>query len=135
MIKGTYLGKKRVEMTHEQSGAKIITDAPLDNNGEGQSFSPTDLCASSLAACILTVMAIKAEQNGMADLHGAHFVVEKIMSDSPRKIETVKVEIHLPSSLDERTRKILEAVGETCPVHRSLHTEVQQEISYIYDVA
>ena len=134
MIKGVYKGKKRVELTHEQSGTAIITDAPLDNNGEGGSFSPTDLCASSLASCILTTMAIKAELSEMADFSSAHFTCEKVMESNPRRISLIKVSLHLPKSLDERSRKVLEAVGNACPVHHSLSDAVQKEIEYLYDV-
>ncbi|MCB0328033.1 MAG: OsmC family protein [Bdellovibrionales bacterium] len=134
-ISGTYKGQKRVELLHDDSGAKIITDAPKDNNGEGQSFSPTDLCAASLGSCILTTMAIKAEKSGMADLTGSYFKVEKIMVSEPRRIGTIRVELHLPSSLDARQREVLERVGNACPIHKSLHEDVQEEISYLYDVS
>ena len=134
VITGSYRGKKRVELTHEQSGSTIVTDAPLDNNGEGKSFSPTDLCATSLGTCILTVMAIKAEKSGMPDLLGSHFRLEKIMTENPRRIAEVKIEFHLPSWLSERDRKVLEAVAHSCPVHHSLAHEVQKTISFQYDV-
>lgn len=133
-MSGKYLGNKRVELKHAESGVTILTDAPKDNNGEGRSFSPTDLCAASLAACIVTTMAIKAERDGLADIAGAFFSLEKIMHPEPRRLGAVRIQIHLPRNLDERQRTILERIGKTCPVHRSFSSEVHADVEYLYDV-
>lgn len=134
VMKGTYQGNKRVEILHEESGATLITDAPKDNQGEGQSFSPTDLCAVSLASCILTTIAIKMEGDGGADLSDSYFTAEKIMSSDPRRIDSIRTTIHLPSALNEKQRVIAERVGRACPVHRSLADHVEQIVEFCFDV-
>ena len=132
-MRGKYLGNKKVELLHEGSGMRIQTAAPVDNNGDGSSFSPTDLVAASLGACMFTVMGIYAERNGI-DLSGGHFTVQKLMADSPRRIRELPLVIHLPSRLDADTRLKLERVAKTCPVHHSLHPEIKAEPSFLYDV-
>ncbi len=132
-ITGKYLGHKRVEMQHGPSGAMMITDAPKDNNGEGRSFSPTDLLASSLAACMLTIMGIHAEKNGL-ELAGTHFELEKNMSASPRRVGSVPIVFHLPGSIEAEARAALEEAGLACPVHQSLHADVQITVDFQYDV-
>ncbi|MCB0340038.1 MAG: OsmC family protein [Bdellovibrionales bacterium] len=132
-IFGTYLGDKKLELRHGPSGTKILTAAPIDNNGDGSSFSPTDLCAASLGACVTTVMAIFAENSGI-DLTGTTFKVEKHMESNPRRIGSLPVEIHLPKRLTEIERTKLERVGRTCPVCRSLGEQVHHELNFVYDV-
>ncbi len=131
-ISGKYLGNKRVELTHGPTGSQIITDAPKDNNGEGTTFSPTDLTTASLGACMLTVMSIFAERNGL-DLQGSHFALEKHMQENPRRIAKIVVQLHLPASLPEAERVKLERVAHTCPVHKSLSTETEIDLSFAYD--
>jgi uncharacterized OsmC-like protein len=133
-MKGTYQGNKRVEILHEESGSTLITDAPKDNQGEGQSFSPTDLCAVSLASCILTTIAIKMEGDGGIDLSDSYFTAEKLMSSDPRRIASIRTTIHLPSVLNEKQRVIAERVGKACPVHRSLADHVEQIVDFCFDV-
>lgn len=131
---GQYLGNKKVEMVHEPSGARILTDAPKDNQGEGSQFSPTDLVGASLASCILTTIAIVAERDGI-ELKGSHFSVEKDMtSEPPRKIAQLTVVLHLPAEIAQEAREKLERVAKTCPVHRSLSEEIKMPIAFFYDV-
>lgn len=132
-ITGKYLGEKRVEMTHGPSNSKIMTDAPLDNNGKGEMFSPTDLVASALGTCTLTVMGIFAEARNI-DLKGSHFHVKKIMSASPRRIGELPITFHLPQNLDLETREKLIHVGNTCPVKMSLHPDIKVQVEYLFDV-
>lgn len=134
VMKGTYQGNKRVEILHQESGSTLITDAPKDNQGEGQSFSPTDLCAVSLASCILTTIAIKMEGDGGIDLSDSYFTAEKVMSSDPRRIASIRTTIHLPSALNEKQRVIAERVGRACPVHRSLADHVEQIVEFCFDV-
>lgn len=133
IITGAYLGNLRVELCHETSGLKITTAAPRDNNGDGSSFSPTDLAAASLGACMLTVMAIAAKSLSV-DLTGMTMRVEKHMSQAPRRIASLPVEIHLPKTVAAEARKKLEEAALGCPVHRSLHPEVEAKISFSYDI-
>lgn len=130
---GKYLGNKRCEVTHVDSGTTIITDAPKDNGGEGRAFSPTDLFAASLGVCQMTVMAIFAERSGI-DLTGMWMNSEKHMSSTPRMVSTIKVEIHLPSKLTDTERQKLEHVSKTCPVHHSLNASIKVQQSFIYDL-
>src|SRR5688572_4195709 len=97
-ITGKYIGNKKTELVHEPSGAKLVTSAPVDNQGDGSSFSPTDLLAASLAACQMTVMSIVADRDGIP-IEGSHFAVEKHMQQSPRRIAKLPVVIHLPEAL------------------------------------
>jgi uncharacterized OsmC-like protein len=131
VVTGKYLGNKRVSVCHEDSGATFLTDAPKDNNGDGAQFSPTDLVGTSLGSCILTIMAIKAEQKEIS-IEGSGFSVEKEMQADPRRIGALRLVITLPASLTENQRKLMEAVAVTCPVHRSLHPDIQIDIEYKY---
>ena len=133
VITGKYIGNKRTELTHEQSGAILVTDAPKDNQGEGRSFSPTDLLAASFGSCVMTVMAIVAERDGI-DLSGMHMRVEKEMNHSPRRVARMPLQIHMPKKLTGDERVKLERTGTTCPVNYSMHPEVKLEISFIYDI-
>jgi putative redox protein len=132
-ISGSYLGKKRSEIVHGPTGSKIIVDAPKDNNGEGTTFSPTDLTAASLGACMMTLIAIVAERDGI-DVIGMRFEVEKHMASSPRKIASLPIKIYLPKSiaLDKRTK--IENAALTCPVHKSLHPDIKIEVSFVYEI-
>ncbi|MBX2987816.1 MAG: OsmC family protein [Bdellovibrionaceae bacterium] len=128
-----YQGDKHCELTHGPSGARIETDAPKDNNGRGEAFSPTDLCAVSLASCKLTVMAIAAEKEGV-DLKGSRAVVSKEMAANPRRIGRLGVELHLPARLTPEWRKKLEEVARHCPVRLSLHPDVKVDAVFHYDL-
>ncbi len=131
-----YLGNKKMELSHEPSGALIRTDAPKDNNGEGTLFSPTDLVGAALGSCTLTVVSIVAEREGV-DLAGSHVEVEKTMSPGgagPRRIAALPIVLHLPQALDQDQRRKYERVAQTCPVHHSLHPEIEATIRFLYDV-
>ncbi|NDC36647.1 MAG: OsmC family peroxiredoxin [Proteobacteria bacterium] len=133
MMHGRYLGGKNIEIAHGPSGATIRTAAPKDNHGEGNLFSPTDLVAAAMGSCILTTMAIVAERD-KTDLTGAYFDVEKKMSLEPRRIGALPIVVHLPRALSETQRKKMENSARACPVHHSLHPDMQKEISFIYDI-
>ncbi len=132
-INGKYLGGLRVEAKHEQSGATLITDAPTDNHGQGQSFSPTDLCSLSLGACALTIMGIFAQAHGL-DIEGTTFAVTKIMSaNAPRRIAKIEVVFTFPDKgYSDKDKKSLERAALTCPVHHSLGPDVEQSISFVW---
>jgi putative redox protein len=133
IIEGRYLGNKRTKLVHGPSGTELTTDAPKDNAGEGAYFSPTDLVAGALGACMMTIIGILAERSAI-DLDGTKIRVEKEMHSSPRRIGTLTLELHLPSRLMEPERRKLEAAARTCPVHQSLHPEVTINVQFVYDV-
>lgn len=123
-----YKGSLRTENTHLKSGNTYHTDAPLDNNGKGEAFSPTDTVATGLASCMLTVMGIKA--NAMeVSIDGATAQVTKTMASNPRRISKIKVVMQLPA-LDKKSQNILENTANTCPVHYSLHPDIEKEITF-----
>jgi putative redox protein len=127
-----YEGHLRTEATHTASGTVIQTDAPVDNHGRGEAFSPTDLVGTALGTCILTTMAIVAERHQL-DLVGSSFRMEKIMStDAPRRIAQLTVELHLPASLSDADRALMERTAHTCPVALSLNPEIKQEVRFVY---
>ena len=127
--KVTYLGNLRTENVHLKSGNSYITDAPLDNNGKGEAFSPTDTVATGLANCMLTVMGIKA-RNMNVDMAGTTAEVTKTMAAEPRRISKVDVVIDLPFQADEKTKTILEHTARTCPVFYSLHPDIDVSITF-----
>ena len=119
----------RTSCEHLRSGSTFITDAPVDNNGLGEAFSPTDTVATGLASCMLTVMGIKA--NGLSvDLSNSTAEVTKHMLSNPRRISKIEVKLHLPSHVSEKNKKILEHTANTCPVQLSLHPDIIREISF-----
>jgi len=132
-ITGRYSGHLKTELTHGPSGAVLPTAAPVDNQGDGSSFSPTDLVAATLASCMVTTMAIVAERDGV-DLSGVTFRVEKQMTGDPRRIASLPVVIHMPADLPPVERLKLERAAHTCPVHRSLLPEVEKDVQFVYDV-
>lgn len=132
-ITGTYIGNKKCEAIHEPSGAVLVTDAPKDNAGEGSTFSPTDLFATSLGTCIMTTMAIFAERNSIT-FQGAKFEMEKIMHDQPRQVGRLPITLHLPQDLNKEQRAKLEKVAHTCPVHKSMNPDIIVEMKFIYDI-
>jgi len=131
-ISVVYSGNKKCDLRHPE-GATIRTDAPKDIGGDASGFSPTDMVAGGLAACILTTMAMYAERHGV-DLAGATATVEKHMTTppSPRRIARLPVVVTMPRSVPVEMRERLERVGHTCPVHASLHPEVDAPIEYRY---
>lgn len=127
--KVTYLGDLRTSSTHLQSGSEIITDAPTDNNGKGEAFSPTDMVANSLASCMFTVMGIKARDLGV-DFSGSTAEVTKVMAAEPRRISEIHVTFNMNVTADEKTKTILERTANTCPVHHSLHPDIKKVIVF-----
>ena len=123
-----YRGELRCEATHHGSGAVLITDAPIDNAGKGEEFSPTDLLATSVATCMLTIMGITAKSRNWS-IEGSTADVEKQMTQSgPRKVEKLRVHLKLPQQLSNEQRSLLQRVAEQCPVKRSLDPSIQLEL-------
>jgi uncharacterized OsmC-like protein len=127
--KVTYLGDLRTSSIHLQSGSEIISDAPLDNNGKGEAFSPTDTVANALASCMMTVMGIKARDLNV-DFVGSTAAVTKIMQAEPRRISAIEIVFDMNVSTDEKTKTILERTAMTCPVFLSLNAEIEKRISF-----
>lgn len=126
-----YEGNLRTVATHLQSGTVIETDAPTDNQGKGERFSPTDLVATALGNCMLTIMGIKARDMQL-DLEGTQIDITKNMVTNPRRIGEIKVVIKFPESLqvDEKQRTIIERAAMTCPVFESLHPELKKDVEF-----
>jgi len=128
-IRTTYTGQLRTEAVHVQSGNKLITDAPTDNKGKGETFSPTDLLATSLAGCIFTIMGIKAEEAGFS-IDGATAKTWKIMSENPRRVAEVKIEYDFTMcDLNKAQKEILQGLVKVSPVPLSLHDETKQNVT------
>lgn len=122
----TYLGNLRTEAQHLKSGVKIITDAPTDNNGKGAAFSPTDLVATALGSCALTIMGIAARNHDI-DMGGTEVSINKIMESNPRRIGKVEVVITLPANgYTKKERKLLTAAAHGCPVGRSIQNGIEE---------
>jgi len=131
-IEGRYEGNLRVRATHGPSGHELVTDAPVDNHGKGESFSPTDLVVTAMGTCICTILGILAERHSI-DLSAMRFVTTKEMAAHPRRrLGRVVTTLHLPASLDARQRAMLEEAAHTCPVHESLRPEVETVIDFVY---
>ncbi len=129
-IKTVYLGDLRTENEHLQSGTKILTDAPTDNQGKGEAFSPTDLLATALGNCIMTIMGIKARDHGI-DIKGTEIEITKIMENNPRRVAEVVVEFTFPKkNYTEEEKRIVESVAGTSPVPLSLHPDLKQTIKF-----
>ncbi|HEY0298347.1 MAG TPA: OsmC family protein [Arachidicoccus sp.] len=128
-----YKGELRADCTHLQSGTTIETDAPTDNKGKGARFSPTDLVATALGSCIITTIAIKAD-DWQIGLSGTKLEVTKIMNAEPRRIGEIKIDIYFPKNLnaDDKQKTILERIAHTCPVAKSLHPDLIQTINFFY---
>lgn len=127
-----YNGDLRTTCTHLKSGSDFETDAPVDNHGKGERFSPTDLMATSLATCMVTVMGIKARTMGF-DLTDIKIEVLKIMKADPRRVGGIELTFHIPGPLqniDEKTMVIMKNTGETCPVMKSIHPDVEVKIDW-----
>lgn len=132
-MKAIYLGEKHCKVEHEPSNSILETDAPKDNQGRGESFSPTDLVATALGTCILTTIAIVAERDNV-DVANSKMSVEKVMSANPRKIASLKTIIELPKGIPLDYRPKLELTGNNCPVKISLHPDVNIPIEYRYNL-
>jgi uncharacterized OsmC-like protein len=127
-----YEGDLRTVCTHLRSKNSFETDAPIDNNGKGERFSPTDLMATSLGTCMITVMGIKARSMGF-DLNGIKIEVEKIMKAEPRRVGGINLFFQIPDNLkdiDEKTKQILKHTGNTCPVQQSIHPEIEVKVDW-----
>jgi putative redox protein len=132
-IEGTYRGDLLVEAVHGPSGTALETDAPADNMGQGRSFSPTDLVATSLGTCIVTILGIVARRREL-DLGTMRFrVTKEMVADPKRRIGRLATTVWLPASVPEEARPVLEAAGRACPVHRSLHPSVEAPIEFVYE--
>lgn len=127
-----YLGNLRTEAIHLQSGNKIITDAPVDNQGKGEAFSPTDMVATALGSCMMTIMGISANTHNF-DLVGTEVKITKIMYSDPRRIGEVKVEFNFPpKDYSDKEKRLIEHAAKTCPVAQSLHPDLKQTIIFNY---
>lgn len=126
-----YNGNLRTEAHHLSSGKTIITDAPKDNEGKGEAFSPTDLVATALASCLLTIMGIVAKRSKL-DILGTTAEVEKIMGSNPRRIKEIKIRILFKKSINIQDRDKLERAAKTCPVSMSLNSNLNEVIEFIY---
>ncbi len=125
-----YIGDLHCEAVHGPSGGRVETDAPIDNHGRGATFSPTDLCATSLGTCMMTIMGIVAQRDGL-DLAGTTFRVRKHMApEPPRRIAKIEVTFDLPISPSDDQRAGLEAAAATCPVALSLHPEIEKAVTF-----
>ncbi len=129
----TYKGALRTEMQHLQSGSVVENDAPVDNHGKGERFSPTDMVATALGSCMLTTAGIKADSMGI-DLTGSTVEVTKIMKAEPRRIGGIKAHVTFVMGLvvDEKQKEILERTARFCPVERSLHPEMELDIQFVW---
>lgn len=126
----TYVGELRTEAVHLQSGTRILTDPPVDNHGKGEAFSPTDLAATSLGSCMLTIMGIAARTHGL-DILGTRTTINKIMAADPRRIIKIEVDMYMPEiSYSDKDKKILEHAALTCPVAKSLHPDIEQQVNF-----
>lgn len=127
-----YNGNLRTTLTHVKSGSSFETDAPTDNNGKGERFSPTDLLATSLATCMITVMGIKARSLGF-DLIGIQIDILKIMKSDPRRVGGIDLTFHIPADLagmEANTRSLLKEIGENCPVMKSIHPDIKVNLDW-----
>jgi len=127
--KVNYLGDLRTSAIHIASEKNIITDAPIDNQGKGEAFSPTDTVATALASCLLTIMGIKARDLNI-DITKTSAEVTKVMASNPRRISEIEITVNFTKSYDQRIKKILEKAALTCPVSNSLHPDLKQNILF-----
>jgi uncharacterized OsmC-like protein len=128
-VETIYIGELRTNNTHLQSGTQIITDAPTDNQGKGEAFSPTDLLATSLGTCMLTTMAIRTAKDGI-DLDGAKCFVTKIMAANPRRVSEIVVEFKFVNTYTDEQKKQLEEIAYTCPVYYSLSESLVKTVDF-----
>lgn len=131
--KVTYLGELRTEATHLQSNNTIHTDAPKDNHGKGEAFSPTDLVATALASCMISIMGIAAKKDGITPIEGTTAEILKVMYADPRRIGEVHIKITFPkNNYTDKEKKIYEHSALTCPVAKSLHPDIKQVIEFVW---
>lgn len=129
---GTYLGDLRVELRHEQSGATIVTDAPVDNHGKGEAFSPTDMVGAALGACAMTIIGIYAQAHNV-DVSGMKMEVTKTMNADPRRIGRLEVTFIMPArAYSDKEKASIERAARTCPVHLSLHPDTEQVFTFVW---
>mgnify|MGYP002347513403 CR=1 FL=1 len=127
-----YTGELRTVATHLQSGKTIITDAPVDNQGKGEAFSPTDLLAASLGSCMITIMGIAAQTHGF-NIDGTKAEITKIMASNPRRVGEIKIELYFPDiQYSAKEKKLIEASAFSCPVYLSLHPDLIKSINFHY---
>jgi putative redox protein len=128
-----YLGELRTEAVHLKSGNKIITDAPTDNHGKGEAFSPTDLVATALASCMISVMGILSMKENITKTDGATAEVTKIMYPDPRRIGEIHITVSMPkNNFSDKEKKMYENAAHTCPVAKSLHPDLKQVLTFIW---
>ena len=128
-----YQGKLRCQAVHQPSGRELTTDAPVDNQGKGESFSPTDLLATALASCISTIMGIYADRHEDLNLAGLKIKIEKHMSaEPPRRIAKLPMVVNFPSGINDKHRSALEEIVQHCPVHRSLDPKIETPVVFFY---
>lgn len=131
-VETIYSGKLRTQAHHLQSGNKLITDAPVDNQGRGEAFSPTDLVATALGSCMITIVGIAARNHGF-DIDGTQLKITKIMASDPRRIAEIKVDFAFPkNNYSDKEKKIIENSARTCPVAKSLHPDLKQSLIFNY---
>ena len=131
-INVTYEGSLRCEATHAPSGNSFLTDAPVDNQGKGESFSPTDLVATGLATCVLTTIALVAGRRGVDLGKMSARVLKEMHPDPPRRIGKLLLTVTMPPGIPEEDRKVYDRTAHTCPVHRSLHPDIEAPIEFVY---
>jgi len=128
----TYNGGLRTTSVHERSGKEIITDAPIDNKGKGEAFSPTDLLATSLGNCMLTIVGIAANEHGF-DIDGTTCEITKIMAEGPRRVAEISVNFQFPKNeYSDKIKAIIERSANTCPVMYSLHPDIKKTVTFNY---
>jgi len=131
-IRSSYKGDLRTEAIHVRSAVTIFTDAPPDNQGKGESFSPSDLLAASLGSCMMTIMGIAGRTHNI-NVEGTTFRITKVMAANPRRVSEVHVEFNMPDrSYTEKEKKILDQAAKTCPVALSLHPDIKQEVKFVF---
>ena len=127
-----YLGELRTEATHVKSGMKIITDAPPDNQGKGEAFSPSDLLATALGSCMLTIMGIASRTHNI-NMNGTKISVKKVMASNPRRVSEVHINFDMPEvNYSDKEKSILENAARTCPVALSVHPDIKQVLTFNY---
>ena len=126
-----YSGELRTQSVHTQSGETYITDAPTDNEGKGEAFSPTDIVATSLANCMMTIMGIVSKRKGLI-IEGTEAKIDKFMGTDPRRITEIKIDFYFPVNFSEDERKLLEKSALNCPVAKSLSSDLKQNIEFHY---
>ncbi|MCX6251700.1 MAG: OsmC family protein [Bacteroidetes bacterium] len=129
-VETIYLGELRTEATHVRSGTTIITDAPVDNQGKGESFSPTDLVATALGSCMMTIVGIVARQENF-NVDGTKLSITKVMAENPRRISEIIIDLDFPeNNFTEKQKSLIEHAARTCPVAKSIHPDIRQTLSF-----